>query len=210
MLSLAAVGGFFLVVAALLAVDFVSWLRTRPLRRGAITQACDPPGNTSLVSSRTTLLATLAGMAAMASGGVVATASGGVAEGGPSFIGIPLVAVGLFIAVAGSVARVTGFRARDDGLVVVFARRPPFRAPWAEVLSLKPPASPLGGWRVADARGARSTLMPSDLFGHEDLLVLIVRRAGLRFDGRLWIQDSAALTASGTDLPGVSLLGPGA
>lgn len=104
---------------------------------------------------------------------------------------VSLIPIGIFITVAGSVARVTGLCTDDDGLVVLFARRPPFRACWSELRALRPPGSPLGGWRLTGVRGGHSTLMPSDLFGHEEQLEAIVIRAALRFDGRIWSRDPA-------------------
>jgi hypothetical protein len=104
---------------------------------------------------------------------------------------VPLIGVGLFVAVAGSVARVTGFRLGQKELVVLFAGRPARSVAWSSLLALRPPASPFGGWRLTDACGARWSLMPSDLFGHEEILELIVVQAGMRFDGRTWIRTSA-------------------
>jgi hypothetical protein len=173
---------FFLLVAVLLAVGVVSWFRTGPLRRGAIPQARDPPETSS--TSLATYLASMAGVAAAAWGAVVSVG------GGQRTAGIPLVVAGLFIAVAGSAARVAGFGASALGLEVRFARGPRFGASWTELESLGPPRTPLGGWRLTTVHGVRSTLMPSDLLGHEDVLVLIVHRAGLRFDGRRWVGGS--------------------
>jgi hypothetical protein len=114
-----------------------------------------------------------------------------------------LAATGAFIALAGWVARVTGLRADDDGLIILFARRPPFGVSWSEVRELKPPTSPVGGWRLTDARGVRSTLMPSDLFGHEELLETIVVRAGLQFDGRIWSWNATGAPGEGPTVSGL-------
>jgi hypothetical protein len=99
-----------------------------------------------------------------------------------------MIAGGAFIAVAGSVARVTGIRVTDDALVISFAARPPLLRRWTDICGLWPPATPVGGWRVTVAGGRGATLMPSDLFGHEEVLALIVRRGRLRFDGRKWVE----------------------
>jgi hypothetical protein len=170
---------FFLVVAVLFAVDLVSWFRMGALRRGTIPRAPNPPKHPECPSSVATFLASMAGLAA-AAWGAVATAEGHRSVGGL------LVMAGLFIAVAGSVGRVTGIRAGAEGFVVLFARRQPFTASWTEIAALRPPRSPVGGWRVTNIRGDRWTLMPSDLLGHEALLDMIIVRASLRFDGRSW------------------------
>jgi hypothetical protein len=174
--------GFMLLVSALVAVGLVSWNRTRSIRRGAIPFPDDTPKSSSFRSSRTTLLAGLAGMSAIAWG--VATAGRGV-----RIEALLLVASGTFIAIAGSVARVTEMLAGDEGLHVHFAARSPFRARWGEIHELRSPRTPVGGWRLAAADGTRTTLMPSDLFGHEELLAEVVARSGLSFDGRRWVRD---------------------
>lgn len=181
MLLIAPAIGFMLLVSALVAVGLVSWNRTRSIRRGAIPFPDDTPKASSFRSSRTTLLAGLAGVSAIAWG--VATAGRGV-----RIEALLLVAGGTFIAIAGSVARVTGMLAGDEGLHVHFAARSPFRARWDEIHELRSPRTPVDGWRLATEAG-RTTLMPSDLFGHEELLAEIVARSGLSFVGRRWVRD---------------------
>src|SRR6266498_3210096 len=110
MFSVAFMASFFLVVTGLLAVGLVSWSRTRDLRHGATPQAGDPPTTTSFSTCRATFLATLSGIAAIA--------WGVSASPGHEMRAVPLVAAGAFIAIAGWVARVTGLRVDDDGLVV--------------------------------------------------------------------------------------------
>jgi hypothetical protein len=134
----------------------------------------------SFSSSKTTLLAAMAGAAAVVWG---ATAAGRPLEA------IPLIPGGAVVGIAGSIARVTRIRFGNDHLEILFAVRRSFIASWSDIRSLRPPGTPLGGWRLTMACGAQTTLMPSDLFGHEELLGLIVRGAGLRFDGRAWISD---------------------
>lgn len=180
---------FFLLVSALLGVGVVSWRRTRTLRRGSIPQARDPPGCASFSSSRTTLLAGWAVISATLWGGAAGVDL-------RLFEAVPLIGVGLFVAIAGSVARVTGFRLGQEELVVLFAGRPARSVAWSSLLGLKPPASPFGGWRLTDASGARWSLMPSDLFGHEEILELIVVQAQLRFDGRAWIRSRPGVDPS--------------
>jgi hypothetical protein len=176
----ASAGSFFLIAAGLVAIGLLSWFRTGAIRHGTLPSVRDLPTEVRCSSSGATFMAALAGMAAMAWG--VALAEGNRIEAAA------LIAAGLFIAVAGTAARVSAFRADGDGLVILFARRQGFRAPWPELHALKPPATPLGGWTLIDVRGQRRTLMPSDLLGHEELLRLIVIRSGMRFDGRLWRQ----------------------
>jgi hypothetical protein len=173
---------FFLLVGVLVVVALVSWYRTAQLRHGAVTKARDPPDCASCSTSPATFLAATAGVAALAWGAVLAW-------GGQRTVGLLLAGVGSFVASAGAVARVAGFRLSTEGFAVLYARRPPFAACWDEIGALRPPRVPLGGWRVTDVRGGRSTLMPSDLLGHESILDLIVVRASLRFDGLAWSRD---------------------
>lgn len=181
MLPLATALCFFLLVAGLLAVDLVSWKRTASIRRSTIPHWADTPKAGSFRTSRTTLFAALAGVAA-AAWGVAAAERGGIGS-------LVLVACGTFISVAGLVARVTEVRVGDDAFVVLFAGRSPFHARWAEILRLNPPGTPVGGWRLFAAGGKGTTLMPSDLFGHEEFLALIVDRSDLWFDGRGWVRN---------------------
>jgi hypothetical protein len=177
----AAATPFFVIVAGLMVVGLLGWVRTRATRRGVVPKGRDPPA-TAGTTSRATYLAALAGLAAMAWGATVVE--------GNRIGGAMLFAAGLFITVAGSVARVTGFRADGGGLVILFARGRSFRASWSELSTLRVPSTPLGGWRLADVRGTTTTLMPSDLFGHEQLLETIIVRSDLRFDGRTWSREA--------------------
>jgi hypothetical protein len=180
---------FFLLVSALLGVGVVSWRRTRTLRRGSIPRAQDPPGCASFSSSKTTRLAALAGVSASVWGGAAAVDLRVVEA-------VPLIGVGLFVAITGSVARVTGFRLGQKELVVLFAGRPARSVAWSSLLALRPSATPFGGWRLTFACGARWSLMPSDLFGHEEILKLIVVQGRLRFDGRAWIRSRPGVDPS--------------
>lgn len=180
LLVLVASVGFFFLVAGLVAIDLVSWQRTRPVRLGTASSGAVEAESPSFRSSRSTQLAALAGLAASTWG---ATGARSVATA------LPIVAGGLFIAVAGSVARVTMIRVGQDELVVFYAGRPPRATRWTEIRGLRPPGTPVAAWRLtADGRKG-PTLMPSDLFGHEEVLALIVDRSGLSFDGREWIRD---------------------
>ena len=49
---------------------------------------------------------------------------------------------------------------------------------------------PVGGWRLA----AGPMLMPSDLWGQEGVLEVIVARAGLRSAGREWVAATRTRT----------------
>jgi hypothetical protein len=177
-------------------VGLVSWRRTRTLRRGSIPQARDPPASASFSSSRTTLLAALAGICAAAWGGAIALRGGGAALDLRLFQAVPLIGIGLFVGISGSVARVTGFRLGQEKLVVHFAGRPARSVDWSSLVGLRPPATPFGGWSLTDARGSTWSLMPSDLFGHEEILELIVVRARLTFDGRAWIRSRQGVDPS--------------
>jgi hypothetical protein len=182
---------FLLVTAVLVALDLVSWFRTAPLRRGANLVARDPPsGPFSFSSSRATFLPSVAGLAA-ASWGLARIRP---AKGLAFVLALVLVAAGTFIAIAGLVARVTRVHADGDGLVVTLARRPPFRASWGQLQGLVPPTTPPGGWRLVGGGGKGQTLMPSDVWGHEDVLELILVRTALRFDGRGWFRSGQEAT----------------
>lgn len=206
-MALVAAVSFFFVVASLLVVGVVSWRRTRALRRGVMSQAPDPPAALSFSSSGTTFLAFLAGVAAMAWG--AATAAEAVTAAEASIEAVCLATAGLFIAVAGWVGRVAQLQAGRDGLLIVFARRRPFSAAWPDIRAMEPPGTPIGGWRLTTATGIRSTLMPSDLFRHEEVLHLIALRADLWFDGRMWRHrggehDSPRIVRSGKAGPRIS------
>jgi hypothetical protein len=89
------------------------------------------------------------------------------------------------VAVTGWWARVTGVSANGFGFTIHYRRSRDFSMPWDHCLALRPPRIPPVGWRVVGSRGSR-TLMPSDLWGCEGLLGVLVEHAGLRFDGRAW------------------------
>jgi hypothetical protein len=161
---------FFALSAALVAVGLLSWRRTREVRRGGETSR-SPPETISARTSRLTWLAAGAGLAATVWGGTIVFAS--VAPG------LGLIAGGAFVTVTGLLARVTYIQADGQGMTIRYARREPFDLAWKDLVSLRPPRTPLGGWRFQGRTGAR-TLMPSDLWGTEGLLPFAVHRAGLR------------------------------
>jgi hypothetical protein len=86
---------------------------------------------------------------------------------------------GCLIAVSGFRSRVRALGVRGPDLVVLRAGRPPFVLAMEAVTTLQPPRMPLGGWTVR-AGARRITLMPSDLWGNED--VLDVLAGAIRFD----------------------------
>jgi hypothetical protein len=90
---------------------------------------------------------------------------------------------GAFVAVSGLAGRVTELDLSGSGLSVRYAGRKAFSTTWREVLALRSPRTPLAGWRIETARGRR-TLMPSDIFGNEALLLVCVAWAELEFDRR--------------------------
>jgi hypothetical protein len=180
-----------LTMAGLAAVGLVSWARTGPLRTGhpPVHGTLHADGDGTRPTSRTTVLAGAAGMA-LAIAGLAALLPG--ASSGP-FLGssrLPAVLAatgGGFVALTGLVWRVTSLATTPEDLCVGYAWRRPARIAWSGVKRLQPPATPLGGWRILGQAG-HLTLMPSDLLGHEEVLGLLVRRAGLRFDGRAWVR----------------------
>jgi hypothetical protein len=174
---------FFGLCAGVAGVGVASWRRTAALRRGSRSSRA-PPQSVLGTSSRLTFLAASAGMAASLWGATLLAWDGST---GP---GVALLVGGGFVAVAGSVARVTHLRADRLGVTVRYSRGKPFSVAWSDLLTLRPPRSPLGGWRFHGRSDAR-TLMPSDLWGKERLLWLAAEAAGLHYDGRSWRKESA-------------------
>jgi hypothetical protein len=172
---------FFGLSGVLLAVGLVSWRRTERMRRGRPLVRAPPGSGGPSSTSRLTWLAAWAGASATTWGITVA----GTHEGA----GLALVAGGAFVAVTGARGRVTSIQADRDGLTVCSSGGRPFVLSWPDVEVVRPPRTPLGGWRVQGRIGAR-TLMPSDLWGSEAVLPLVTRSAGLRFDGHRWRRPS--------------------
>ncbi len=83
--------------------------------------------------------------------------------------------------------RVTSIELGPGAMTVLYARSPPSRLPWSGLRALRPARWPLGGWRFV-SNGHELTLMPTDLWGLELVLELVILTAGLRFDGRAWVQ----------------------
>lgn len=186
MAASAAALAFASAVAAVAAVGCGSWIRTGPLRRGH-ARAPDMrrrAGEGVRASSPTTWLA--------AASGVAAAIAAVLATGRPVPLRVAVLAAGAAIGWSGIRSRVTGLDVRLDALIVRRALRPPVVLPWDRIRSIRPPASPIGGWRLGTA-GASIVLMPSDVRGNEDVLALAVRRAGLRFDGRAWSRPLATI-----------------
>gem|GEM_PF-1887863 len=165
----------------LIVVGLRSWARTGLLRRGR-----PPPEALATAvtrTSRTTYLAALAGVSVVAWG--VSAVAEGSSRGPPTVVAVVVAMVGAGSAAAAVQARVAALEWSSRGLVVRYGRRAPFVLAWADCSALSPPRTPVGGWRVAGRHGRR-TLMPSDLLGHEQLLAVVIRESGLRFDGRMW------------------------
>jgi hypothetical protein len=169
-------GAFFLVSAALVAVGWVSWRRTEATRQGR-TASRAPPDSISAATVPLTRLAALAGVAAAGWGATIVTES--VAAG------LGLLAGSALITVTGFMARVIHLRADGHGMTVDHARLKSFDLRWGDLVALRPPISPLGGWHFQGRSGSK-TLMPSDLWGVEIVVELAVKRAGLRYSGRRW------------------------
>ena len=174
-------GGLFAawlgLVGWLLAVDLRSWHRTSELRFGRPPRS---PRTSRAASSRTTWIAAWAGSAAAAWGARIAT------TGRPA--GAAVTACGIGIAAAGTRTRVTGLTVGRGGLVVHYAARASFAAAWNDLVALRPPGWPLGGWTLVGRAGTRRTLMASDVLGQEGGLESIVGFADFVFDGRDWVR----------------------
>jgi len=74
-------------------------------------------------------------------------------------------------------------------------------ARWTDVRELRPPRTPLSGWRILSTTG-RISLMPSDLFGAENALGEIVRRSSLEFRLGRWRRPGGARGPRDTARPG--------
>jgi hypothetical protein len=167
-------------LVALAWVDVVSFGRTCPLRRGE--RAPPVPTRRADRSSPTTHLAWVAGV--LLAGLGLAWARDGPG-GRPTTVTSVFVGAGVLVAVTGWWARVIGMSADGSGFTIRYRRSPDFSVTWDRCLELRPPRTPFAGWRVVGSNGMR-TLMPSDLLGNEGFLVVLIERAGLRFDGRGW------------------------
>ncbi len=196
------------LATALLAVDLVSWRRTRPMRRG--TPLAAPPGmergpgppRTAPADGGCTSLATTL---AAAVGAATALAGGSLAPGRP--LRAALAAAGAFVAAAGVVWRVTRIEWDERHLRVGYAGRGPRIVAWGQLTALRPPRSPLGGWRLETGREGRHAgpvLMASDLLGHEAVLAAAILHAGLRFDGRSWSRPNAGAGGRRTRVRGLA------
>jgi hypothetical protein len=172
-MGLATVG---VLVAALLTVNVVVWVRTSDMRSGRPQRR--PVLSGFFRTSRFTWLAGLAGVA------VAAVGIGMLAER-PGWLGLGVAGAGTFVAVAGLTARVSGLEVTDSGLTVHYAARRPFSLSWTECRELRAPRTQLGAWRVTGFERS-ITLMPSDVLGLEWILRATVVRAGLHFEDEAW------------------------
>jgi hypothetical protein len=170
-----------LSVAGLVATGLVAWRRTAGLRssvHGRVRPTGRRPG--AGPSSRTTWIAAGGGMGLALAG--LATILGGARDG---VLGPAMALAGGLVFVSGLRDRVVELVVDDRGLLVVRAGRPATRLAWSEIVALRPPRTPLGGWRVLAGKGS-ATLMPSDVLGREWVLGEVVVRAPLVRDGRAW------------------------
>lgn len=174
-LAFVTAAAFFLATAGLVLLGLVSWRRTARLRRGDLGGRA-PPGPASISTSWVTRIAGWAGVAAFAWGASVAP------------FGLAMLAGGAFVAFTGFRSRVTRIETGPHGVTVAFALKPPFHLSWPDLVAVRPPRTPLGGWRLV-GRGIGRTLMASDLWGHEDLLRVAVAAAGLDFGGGRWARS---------------------
>jgi hypothetical protein len=167
--------------AGLFAVGLTGFRRTRRLRhghRGPGPAVRRPVARPVAPTSRTTHLAGAGGL-------LVALLAVVGAPRTPPWATAVAMAWGALIAATGIAGRVAALEVRDEGLTIRYERRPPFRLPWPDLRRIRPPATPLGGWRLEGVSGSR-TLMPSDLLGNEAVIETGILRAGLAFDGRCW------------------------
>jgi hypothetical protein len=163
-------------LAALWAVDIRSWQRTRSVRYGTPSiGSVSPPATAG--ASRTTFLAGVAGLAIIAFGLTGRTQA--------ATVRFFIIAAGTLVAVTGLIGRVRMVVAGSSGLLIHYAGRPPALLPWDHCRELRPPSTPLGAWRLV-ADGRSRSLMPSDLLDHEWVLLEVIERADLAFDGRRW------------------------
>jgi hypothetical protein len=191
--------GAGLVVLALL--GGVSWRRTGPIRRGELDRGLRGRGGHDVGGSRVPTSIVTWVPAVVGScwvGGALAGTITTFARGGSPPIDAVLVrAIGLGVAASGVVARVARVQLTPAGLVVEHTGRAPFVASWDRMAALSPPRWFMGAWTLyatppaGPDRGVepiRCRLMPSDLWGHETVLVSVVREAGLRRLGRTWVR----------------------
>ena len=159
-------------------VGCLGWVRTKALRRGTVEAAV---GRGEIRTSAATFIPALCGVSVGAAGLLMAAGGSGGAPVGAML----LITAGVAIALLGLAARVTALTLDNRGLSVRFGWRRSFDVAWTEIVGVSPPRWPLGGWAVRSRTGMR-LLMPSDLVGHEGILIDIVGMAGLRFEGRAW------------------------
>jgi hypothetical protein len=95
---------------------------------------------------------------------------------------------GAFALSTGLARRVTTVRFDASELMVTYATGRSLRLRARDVRAVRPPRTPLSGWRLTGPI-ERRTLMPSDLLGHEAVLRDVVRAAGLAWNGREWRAD---------------------
>jgi hypothetical protein len=176
-------------IAALAVVGAVVWRRTSPLRSGRASptpEAHDLPA--AATTSRATLIPSAGGLAIVVVAAALAFDASGSGRSPPAGA-IVLALAGGAIWWAGFATRVTALRAGPGGLTITWHSRRPLSMAWEACSELRSPRWPLGGWTVRGSRDGRviaRLLMPSDILGNEAILVAVVARAQLSFDGRSW------------------------
>lgn len=167
------------VYTGLLAVGLASWRRTRALRTGSVPLVV-PVRALGGRSSPTTHLAAMGGLfvTALAARRILA----GAKPVGPW---VALAAIGCFVLYSAVRSRVRSIAASADGITIRYARGRSTTMAWSDCRGLRPPRTPMGGWRLARPSGV-VTLMPSDLLGLEAVLASVVVLGGLAHESGRW------------------------
>ncbi len=167
------------VYAGLLAVGLASWRRTRALRTGSVPLLV-PVRPFDGRSSPTTHLAAMGGLL------LTALAARRVAAGtNPVAPWVALTATGCFVLLSAVRSRVRSIAVSSDGISIGYASGRSTNIAWSDCRGLRPPRTPIGGWRLARPSGV-VTLMPSDLLGLEAALASVVVLGGLAREGGRW------------------------
>jgi hypothetical protein len=193
-----AVASLALGLAALGLLGAVSWRRTAPARGGGVPEAEGLSGASALPgaprrTSPVTFVPAAIGTAWVA--GALAGAVPDLLRGrSPPTGTLAIGGIGLGVAVSGVAARVTELHVEPGRFLVRHRLRPAFVTSWDRVARLVPPRWFLGGWAVWLEPGASPAvcrLMPSDLWGHETILSMVIGRAGLSRRGRGWARATS-------------------
>lgn len=170
-------------MATLAFVDVVVWRRTARLRRGSAMQPARPPGSDLPPDPPVRRTGWSTHLAWVVGGLTVSVAAALVASGHP--LGRLVAVAGGFVLLSGIHGRVASLEMTSRALVVRHWIRGPTVVPWGPGMVLRAPRAPPGGWQLQGAY-SQTVLMPSDLLGREEVLLEVIRRANLRWDGRVW------------------------